>query len=763
VSGQRHDEISALFLEACKLPAEERATFLDEACAGDRELREEVESLLPHDENCAEILEPGAIPLALSPDTELAPQQIGPFTVEEQIGEGGMGVVYRARQEQPIQREVAIKLIRLGIESSAVMARFETERQALALMNHPNIACVLDAGTTEQGRPYFAMEYVDGERITLYCDKQRLDIDERLQLFMEVCDGVGHAHQKAIIHRDIKPSNVLVTSEGGRALPKIIDFGVAKATDKKLAERAVMTELGQLIGTPEYMSPEQAELGGQAIDTRTDVYSLGALLYEIVVGVPTFDPQELRELGIEEILRRVREDDPLQPSQRLATLSDAASVAARRRTDPTALARRLRGDLDVIAMKALHKDPALRYASPAELAADLQRHMNDEPVLASPPSTWYRTGKLIRKHKVGFVFSVSLVVLLLGFAISMTVQASRIARERDRAGEAARTAERTLDFTMGLLDIYDPHDTTGNASAAREMLDLSLAKIEKELGDQPLAQAQLLVNAGKVYRRMGLNDQARAVVERGWAGLKTLLPEDHPDTLQAEAELAYLYFYERRFDEAEPLFLHAIEGLESSLGPDDDVTLHTKKNLANLYTYRGDYTEAEQLHLHCLEKLRETLGDDDPTTLRSMNELGILYRVSGHLDKAEPLLAEALASQRRVMGAAHPFTLSSMNSLAVLYLMQSRYDEAEPLLRESLDGKRLSLGESHPSTLKTTYNLACLAALDSRNREALDLLTRAADHGYINERIGGDPDLTSLHGDPEFEAIVARVGGTVVD
>jgi non-specific serine/threonine protein kinase/serine/threonine-protein kinase len=368
-------------------------------------------------------------------------------------------------------------------------------------------------------------------------------------------------------------------------------------------------------------------------------------------------------------------------------------------------------------------------------------------------------GTLVRKHQAGVAFAAPLVVLLLGFAVTMALQADRIARERDRAAEAARTAERTLDFTMGLLDVYDPHDAAGNAVAAREMLDRSLAKIEQELEDQPLAQAHLLVNAGRLYRKMGLNDQARDVVERGLTALSGLLGENHPDTLQAEAELAYLYFYDRRFEEAEPLFVHAIAGFESRLGPDDPLTLQTQKNLANLYTYRGDYDEAEGLHLQLLKKLREVLGDDDPTTLRAINELGILYRVSGRLDEAEPLLVEALASQRHVMGDGHPFTLSSMNSLAVLYLMQSRLDEAESLFRECFQRKRVVLGDSHPSTLKTAYNLACVVARGGRSREALDILAQAADHGMVFERIGSDPDLASLRGDPEFEAIVARAGG----
>jgi serine/threonine protein kinase/tetratricopeptide (TPR) repeat protein len=756
MSGRDHDRVSGLFLQACEIPPERRAAFLDEACAGDARLRAEVESLLIHDESVPEILKPGAIPLDVSPAAEPIPERIGRFRILEKLAEGGMGVVYRAEQERPIRREVAVKLIRLGIESGEVLSRFESERQALALMHHPNIALVLDAGTTKHGRPFFAMEYVSGNPITEYCEQRRLSIQERLELFLQVCEGVRHAHQKAIIHRDIKPSNVLVTTIDGHPIPKIIDFGIAKAIGKKGAQHGSMTGFGQLIGTPEYMSPEQAQMGTQDVDTRTDVYSLGILLYELLVGVPTFDSDELRKQSFEEMLRRIREDDPLRPSSRVVTLPDVPATAARRRTDPRTLARRLSGDLDLIAMKALHKEPSLRYASPADLAEDIRRHLRDEPILASPPGTWYRLGKLVRRHKAGFGFTAAIAILLLGFAISMAYQANRVALERDRASAAANTAERTLDFTMGLLELYAPRNTSGTGEAAQEMLDRSLAKIERELGDQPLAQAQLLVNSGRVYRNLGLHNEARRVLEQGLEQLRQLVGEDHPQTLQAKGDLAFVYFYERDFKRAEPLFLEALEGLTHTLGPNHQATLKTMKNLANFHTARGEYTEAERLNLESMERLRGALGDEHPLTLRATADLGILYRVSGRYDEAEPLLLDALADHRRILGDDDPFTLSSMNSLALLYQIQDRRVDAEPLYRESLERKRRVLGASHPSTLKTMYNLACLAALEMRQEEALTLLDEATGLGFIGNRIAEDPDLRSLHGNPRFEAIVAR-------
>ncbi len=338
--------------------------------------------------------------------------QIGPYRLLEKIGEGGMGEVWAAEQRVPVRRRVALKVIKRGMDTKQVIARFEAERQALAMMNHPAVAKIFDAGETPRGRPFFAMEYVEGVPITEHCDRQRLTLRERLELFVQVCAGVQHAHQKAIIHRDLKPSNVLVAIQDGMPVPKIIDFGVAKATAQRLTERTVYTELGVLIGTPEYMSPEQAEMTGESVDTRTDVYSLGVILYELLVGALPFDPKELRKAGFDEIRRKIREEEPSKPSTKVNTLDSERSNESlrRRRTDHSTLIRQLRGDLDWIAMKALEKNRSRRYGSPSELAADLERYLTNEPVVARPPSAGYRARKFARRHRV----VVGVAVLLVG-------------------------------------------------------------------------------------------------------------------------------------------------------------------------------------------------------------------------------------------------------------------------------------------------------------------------------------------------------------
>jgi len=439
------DPSEAIFDAALQLPAERRADYLQQACGDDTPLRQRVDRLLRAHEEAGGFLEP---PAALPPNqTVVVPiplmekpgDKIGRYKLLQQIGEGGCGVVYMAEQEEPVRRRVALKVIKLGMDTKSVIARFEAERQALALMEHPNIAKVLDAGATETGRPYFVMELVRGIKITDYSDQNKLATDERLQLFIQVCHAIQHAHQKGIIHRDIKPSNILVTLHDGVPVPKVIDFGIAKATQGRLTDQTLFTAFEQFIGTPAYMSPEQAEMSGLDIDTRCDIYALGVLLYELLIGQTPFDARELLASGLDKMRHTIREQEPERPSTRLSTMLnvDLTHTASHRRTDAPKLIHLLRGDLDWIVMKALEKDRTRRYETANALATDIHRHMDNEPVLASPPSNLYRLQKLVRRNKTIFAALGGVALaLVIGLGLSLFLfMREREARQRAVAAE----------------------------------------------------------------------------------------------------------------------------------------------------------------------------------------------------------------------------------------------------------------------------------------------------------------------------------------
>ena len=434
-SNNREREIFLQTLE--KRTAPERAAFLDGACRGDAQLRAAVDSLLANaDDSLLDHLAEEARPTTqVFPVTEQPGERIGRYKLLQQIGEGGMGVVYMAEQEEPVRRQVALKIIKLGMDTRQVVARFEAERQALAMMDHPNIARVLDAGATETGRPYFVMELVRGVPITTYCDKNHLGTAARLGLFIQVCHAIQHAHQKGVIHRDIKPSNVMVTLHDGVPVPKVIDFGIAKATGQRLTEKTLFTNYATLVGTPAYMSPEQAEMSGLDIDTRTDVYALGVLLYELLTGTTPFPSTELLSKGYAEMQRIIAEVEPVRPSTRLSTMQNGERtvVAKNRGTEESALGKGFKADLDWIVMKCLEKDRTRRYETANGLAADLKRHLNNEPVVARPPSRLYEFQKTVRRHKVGFAATAAIIVLLTCGVTLTTWQAVRATHAKREA------------------------------------------------------------------------------------------------------------------------------------------------------------------------------------------------------------------------------------------------------------------------------------------------------------------------------------------
>jgi serine/threonine protein kinase len=731
---------------------------------------------------------------------------IGPYHMLQLLGRGGMGEVWLAEQKEPVRRRVAIKLIKAGMDTREVVTRFEAERQALALMDHPAIAKVFDAGSTPQGRPYFVMEYVTGIPITAYCDRHKLTTRQRLELFVRVCEAVQHAHQKAIIHRDLKPSNILVSEVDGKPLPRIIDFGVAKATSQRLTADAMFTRVGDIVGTPGYMSPEQADSAGEDIDTRTDVYSLGVVLYELLVGAL---PLDFRNLAFEEVRRRLREEDAPPPSTKLRTLGEQSSTAAQNRgTDPANLTRQLRGDVDLITLKALEKDRSQRYSTPSELAADIGRYLRHEPVLARSASAAYRLRKYIRRHRIGVAVAAIVTVLLVSFAVAQTFELRRITserdratRERDRATRERDRADRITTFMTDMFKVSDPNEARGNSITAREILDKASKEIDPGLSKDPELQAQMMHVMGVVYEKLGLYPEARSLLARTVDLRRRVLGPQNPDTLSSMGELGWVLMEQGHYAESEKLIRKTLDIQRRVLGPEHPYTLRLISNLATVLYGEGHYAESEKLMLETLDIRRRVLGTEHPDTLSSMHNLGgILYgegrfpeaeklfrktleidrrvlgtehsdtlkamnnlaavlKEEGHYAESEKLVLEALNISRRVLGTEHPETLGLMENLATVLDEEGRYADAEKLLLDTLNISRRVLGPEQPDTALFTYSLGSIALHEGKRDEALAHLREAVDHGLqpgLDLGIEKDPDLKSLHGDPRFDALVAH-------
>ncbi len=765
-----------LFSAALKLSAADRAKFLDLACKGNPELRGQVEGLLKaHFDSATLPHEPADKPIdrrrietmAQSRPTETPGTMIGGrYKLIEAIGEGGMGSVWLAEQGEPVKRLVALKLIKAGMDSKLVLARFEVERQALALMDHPNIARIIDGGLTETGAPFFVMELVKGVPITEYCDTRKLTPIQRLELFVPVCQAIQHAHQKGIIHRDIKPNNVLIALYDDRPVPKVIDFGLAKATGQSLTEKSLNTGFN-VVGTPQYMSPEQATFNQMDIDTRSDIYSLGVLLYELLAGSPPFKRQDLENAGFLEILRVIREEDPPRPSTKLSTAEGLPGISSCRGTEPKKLTGLLRNELDWIVMKSLEKDRARRYVTANGFAADINRYLAGEAVLAHPPSRVYRLQKFLRKNK-GLVLAANLVLLALLagvvgtsfglFRANRSAESAKIATkvaenrraeaedqksraeageklaeyrlalvqaEKKRVEEEKQISQALLDFLQNKLLGQADFTTQANAliksggtvsdakknPTIRELLDraageLTEEKIESSFPHQPLVQAEILNAVGITYKGQGEFELATEFLERSLSIRKRHLGSNDPEFLRSMNSLALAYQKAGKLDLALPLLEETLELMVVQFGQDYEDSVAVMNNLGMVYHDVGQSARALPLLEQAIALKRAKVGNEHPDTLTIVSNIAVVCEATGNVDRAIVFYEEANQLQKALLGADHPDSFALMNNLASAYLKARKPELAIPLFEKSLEFFKKKFGPEHPDTSTIMNNLA---------------------------------------------------------
>jgi eukaryotic-like serine/threonine-protein kinase len=654
--------------------------------------------------------------------SEPLPARIGPYRVLQQLGEGGMGVVYLAEQTTPIFRRVAVKVLKLGMDTRQFVARFEAERQALAVMDHPGIARVLDAGASDAGRPYYVMELVHGVPITDYCDRERLSPRDRVALMVGVCHAVQHAHQKGIIHRDLKPSNVLVGMQDGVAVSKIIDFGVAKAIDRPLTNLTLFTEIGQRIGTPAYMSPEQMEMSGLDIDTRSDIYSLGVLLYELLTGTLPFSEEVVRRAVTSPGL--LRRTDPQTPSSRVTSRGDKISdVASRRRSDPAALQRALAGDLDWITLKAMAMDRARRYETANGFAMDLQRYLAFEPVTARPPSARDRVGKFVHRHRVGVGLTLAIAILLIASTVALAVQARRLARERDRAEREAARASSVTSFLRDTLSSADPWSGGARDVSVADALKAAETKIDQSFAREPLAAANVRQTIAETYTGLGKLAEAERLGRAALDGQRRELGGAHEGVAASLVVLADVHMRQGRYAEAEREAREALGIRERLTGRADEHVAACLSQLGRILNFEGKYEPARQAAEEGLAIRRRVLGPRDP---RIADSLAVLASIAStgqsNYKRVDELLREALTIRRQSYGRDDANVASTLNDLAVNRVMLEDYPQAETLYQESLAISRRVLGEGHPEIASTLENLGGVYYRTKRYDEVLKLL-----------------------------------------
>ena len=735
------ERIETLFTQALEFHPEERGAFLAGACGQDSALIARVQVLLDAHEATDGFLpeEPRKEPVA-GLIAEKAGDRIGRYKLRERIGEGGCGVVYVAEQEEPVRRKVALKIIKLGMDTRNVVARFQAERQALALMDHPNIAQVHDAGATETGRPYFVMELVRGIKITDYCDQQQLSTRERLELFIKVCQAIQHAHQKGVIHRDIKPSNILVTVNDGVPVPKVIDFGIAKATTGRLTDLTVYTDLHQFIGTPAYMSPEQATMTSLDIDTRSDIYSLGVLLYELLTSHTPFDTKELMALEVDDLRRTIREREPLRPSTRLSTMleGELTTTAKHRASAPPGLIHQVRGDLDWIVMKCLEKDRTRRYETANGLARDIERHLNNEPVVARPPSKLYRLQKAVQRNKAAFGTVVAIVAVLILGAVASMSEAIRATRAEHAAQTEAAKSKQVAQFLKDMLNGVSPGVARGrDTRLLREILDQTAQRLDTELKGQPAVEADLQETLGGAYQAIGDYTNGLAMNRKALALRETLYGKEHPDIASSLHYIGDALVQLGRLTEAETYCRQALAMRQKLLGPTNLAVAQSLKGLGNVLIVQKRYAEAETNLNRSLALRKRLQGEEDLEFAETLTWLGNALANQGRYAESEAASRQALAIHVKQHVYEHPGVIEILDILGWALRAQGKFSEAEVASLKAVDIGRRVLEPGHPEIRWPLSNLAAslwaqgkFAEAEGYYREALTITKKLPGERY---------------------------------